>query len=63
MANLGKVALNSALLGAGVVIVTPLLTPNLVPEIYNLGVITVGQVVSAGAAAYGVSWLMDQFMK
>ena len=63
MANMGKLALNSVLLGAGVVIVTPLLTPNLIPEIYNLGVITVGQAISAGLAAYGTSWLLDQFMK
>lgn len=63
MANMGQIALNNVLMGAGVVIITPLLTPNLIPEIFSLGVITVGQALSAGLAAYATSWLMDQFMK
>lgn len=57
-----KDILNNVLLGAGVVIVTPLLTPGLIPEIYSLGVITVGQAISAGAAAWGTMYLLDKFM-
>lgn len=59
----GKQLLHSLLLGAGVVIVTPLLTPGIIPAISDLGVITVGQAVSAGLAAFGVMYLLDQFMK
>lgn len=59
----GKEIIHSLLLGAGVVIVTPMLTPNLIPALADLGVITVGQILSAGAAAFGVMWLLDQFMK
>lgn len=59
----GKELVHSLLLGAAVVIVTPLLTPGVIPEISNLGVITVGQALSAGIAAFGAVYLLDQFMK
>jgi len=38
-------------------------TGGIIPEFANLGVITVGQVLSAGLAVLGVSYLLDQFMK
>ncbi len=58
-----KDVLNGAILGTGVVIITPWLTPGIIPEFANLGVITVGQILSAGLAVLGVSYLLDQFMK
>ena len=58
-----KDVLNGAILGTGVVIITPWLTPGIIPELANLGVISVGQILSAGVAVLGVSYLLDQFMK
>ena len=58
-----KDALNGALLGAGVIIITPWLTPGVIPEFANLGVISLGEILSAGLAVLGVSYLLDQFMK
>jgi len=58
----GMLALRSLLLGSGVIIVTPLVA-GVVPAIADLGVITVGTALSAGIAAFGVSWVLDQFMK
>ncbi len=58
----GMLALRFLLLGTGVIIVTPLLS-GVIPDIANLGMITVGVAVSAGIAAFGISWVLDQFMK
>ena len=53
-------AVKSVLLGAGVIIVTPILA-GLIPAIADLGVITLGTAVSAGISAFAVDWVLDQF--
>lgn len=55
--------LQAAVIGATVVIATPLLTPNLIPELWNAGVITLGQIVSGGLAAIGGQYLAEMFIK
>lgn len=63
MAIDGKSLLRNLLLGTGVVILTPILA-GVIPEIMKLGnVITVGQALSAGVAAFVTDWVLDMVFK
>ena len=61
--KLGKQALRAVLLGTGVVAITPMLTPSIIPDLFDLQVITLGAVIGAGLVVFGVNWILDQFIK
>ena len=59
--DMWKKLTRNVLLGATVVVVTPMIT--FIPAIFDLKVVTVGVALTAGLVAYGADYLLDQFIK
>lgn len=57
-----KAIIRPLLLGTGVFILTPMLA-GVIPPLADLGIISLGTAASAGIAAFGMTWVLDQFMK